>query len=187
MTQGQRQRWNLRATIGVLAWMVLFAGVHVYWELGGTLGFGDAEKTTPEVDSIATVAFTVAILLAFSAGLGLVILSMSPCRHKLPLWVMTGYSATATVVLCARGVSGLVDTWLREAGLADGGVSGLTYQQIYGVADPSMATLGASHLMDINFVAGGILFGLLFTTRERMRTKPTRHEQPTSHAESATP
>ncbi|MBB3665276.1 hypothetical protein FB384_004229 [Prauserella sediminis] len=158
--------------------MVLFAGMHVYWELGGTVGFGDAEKTTPEVGSIATVAFSAAILVAFSTGLGLLVLSMFPGQRRPPPWVMTTYSATASIVLCARGMSGLIDTWLRETGLAEGGISGLTYHQIYGVADPNVETLWASHLMDSNFLAGGILFGLLFMTRERMRTDPRKAQGP---------
>ncbi|MBB3040028.1 DUF3995 domain-containing protein [Hoyosella altamirensis] len=172
MNQGRRRQWSLRARIGALAWMVLFAGMHVYWELGGTIGFGDAEKTTPEVGSMGTVALTIAILLAFSIGLGLIVLSMRPDQHRPPAWVMTAYSAIASIMLCARGMSGLIDTWLRETGLADRGISGLTYQQIYGVADPNTETLWASHLMDINFIAGGILFGLLFITRDRARAAP---------------
>ncbi|WP_029089688.1 DUF3995 domain-containing protein [Brevibacterium album] len=184
MSQGRRPQWNLRARVGALVWMVLFAAIHVYWELGGTVGFGDAEKTIPEVDSIAAVAFTAAILLAFTAGFVLIALSMRPVEHRPPGWVIATYSAIAGIVLCARGISGLIDTWLRETGLADGGLSGLAYQQIYGVADPNTATLWASCLMDINFVAGGILFGLVFMTRERARTYPGWQEQLIPHGEA---
>ncbi|WP_029088621.1 DUF3995 domain-containing protein [Brevibacterium album] len=172
MNLDRRQQWNLRSRVGALVWMVLFAAIHMHWELGGTVGFGNAEKTTPEVDSIAAVAFTAAILLAFTAGFVLIALSMRPTEHRPPGWVIATYSSIAGIALCARGISGLIDTWLREAGPADGGISGLTHQQIYGVANPDTATLRASCLMDVNFVAGGILFGLVFMTRERARTDP---------------
>lgn len=169
MNRSRRRQWNRRARIGALAWMLLFAGMHIYWEFGGTVGFGDAEKTVPEVDSIADIALTAAILLAFSAGVGLILLSLHPSDGMPPEWVMATYSSIAVIVLCARGVSGLIDTWLRETGLADGGFSGLSYQQIYGLADSNTQTLWASHLIDLTFIAGGLLFVIVLLTRNRGR------------------
>ena len=50
-------------------WAVVFVAMHVYWELGGTVGFGDAAEPTP--DGPATVSgwiFNVVIVTMFAVG-----------------------------------------------------------------------------------------------------------------------
>ena len=60
-------------------------------------------------------------------------------------------------VLVARGGSGLLDDGLRFTGLADGGLTGLTNEDVLGSAHPSTNTIVSTLAIDSIFLVGGLL------------------------------
>ena len=59
-------------------------------------------------------------------------------------------------VLVARGGSGLLDDGLRFTGLADGGLTGLTNEDVLGSAHPSTNTIVSTLAIDSIFLVGGL-------------------------------
>ncbi len=62
-------------------------------------------------------------------------------------------------VLVARGGSGFLDDLLRFSGLADGGLTGLSTEDVLGSAHPSTNTIVSTVAIDSIFFVGGLLFG----------------------------
>ncbi|GAA5180399.1 hypothetical protein GCM10023322_12610 [Rugosimonospora acidiphila] len=148
---------------------MLFAGFHVYWELGGQFGFGDASVTTPKADSFADWAFTVALGVMFIIGAVVPLAFSMPWGAKLPGWTLVTCSWIGGVLLTLRGLSGLLDTALRSTGLAHNGLTGMTYQHTLGDAHPSAYTLWSTSSIDAYFLIGGILFCTVAVADRRAR------------------
>jgi hypothetical protein len=66
---------------------------------------------------------------------------------------------TGAAILVARGVSGLLDDAVRQLGISDRGITGLTYQHTLGTPTPSTYTLVSTDAVDAYFVLGGLLVG----------------------------
>ena len=62
-------------------------------------------------------------------------------------------------VLMARGGSGLLDDFLRFTGLADGGITVLTNEQVLDTEHPSAYTIWTTIAIDTIFLTGGLLYG----------------------------
>jgi len=78
-------------------------------------------------------------------------------------------------VLLARGGSGLLDDGLRFSGLVDGGLTGVSNEDLLG-SHPSISTMLSTVAIDGIFFAGGILFGrtarLARDPRDHRRRRP---------------
>ena len=62
-------------------------------------------------------------------------------------------------ILLVRGGSGWLDDVIRFSGLVDGGLTGLSTEEIFGSADPSLYTKLSTVAIDSIFVVGGLIFG----------------------------
>ena len=82
-----------------------------------------------------------------------------PCR--LLVWSMW----IGCTVLMACGGSGLLDDFLRFTGLADGGITGLTNEQVLDTEHPSVYTIWTTIAIDTIFLTGGLLYGHAATGR----------------------
>jgi hypothetical protein len=149
------------------AWVVAFVALHVDWFLGGRVLRGDQQETYPVPTTTADHVYAVVVGALFVAGTLLPLLLALPLRRPLPRRCTTAALAVGTGLLLLRGLAGLLDTALREAGIAERGITGLTYEQITGDADPSAATLWSGTAIDAIFVLGGLLFG--WTLRRYLR------------------
>lgn len=152
-----------------LAWAVLFTLMHGYWYLGGRIGLGDAPNALPGVPaSPVGWVFTIVVVAMFAAGLAVpIVLLRDPrrgaFRRTLVLLLWTGCG-----VLVLRGASGLLDDIVRDVGLSSRGITGMTYKDTLGTADPSTYTLISTAAVDAYFLLGGVLFGWAArTTRTR--------------------
>ncbi|WP_165845528.1 DUF3995 domain-containing protein [Streptacidiphilus pinicola] len=148
---------------------MVFAGFHIYWALGGTFGFGDASTTVPPVHSATQWAYTVLVTGLFVVGAALPFALYRSWGRALPRWLLHGCAWIGGALLGLRGFSGLLDTALRRTGLMKNGLTGLTYQQILGVAHPDAYTLWSSSAIDLYFATGGVLYCLLALAHQRAR------------------
>lgn len=145
-----------------LAWVAEFTALHIYWFLGGTLFFGDQEQTLPALDSTPDCVFAIVVTGMFAAGFALPILLLSPWGKWLPTVLVRAALLFATGLLLLRGVAGFIDFTGRETGVLPRGISGLTYEQVTGIAQPDAYTRWSGLGIEAHFVIGGLAFALMY-------------------------
>jgi hypothetical protein len=146
------------AAYATFGWIVVFDAFHVYWGLGGRLGFGDQTDPLPQGDSSGQQIFGVAVLALFVLGTALPLAMVQRWGRRIPRWVLLTMAWTAAGVLTLRALVAFVDDAMRTLFGSATGVSGLTYEQILGTADPSAYTLWSARAIDMYFFVGGILY-----------------------------
>lgn len=159
-------RANRQVAYTVWAWVVVFTTFHVYWYLGGRFGLGDAPNLLPEV---SLDPFTVAVWAMFATGLVLPLAITQRWGRRIPRGLLLAGLWTGCAVLILRGLAGVVDDLLRTSGLAANGITGLTYEQVTGSANPSANTMWSGRAIDWYFTLGGLLFGAAALTYRHTR------------------
>jgi hypothetical protein len=156
-----------------LAWALLFTALHVYWYLGGTIGLGDAPSPLPHLvpTTLAGWIFEVVVVGMFAAGIAIPIVLLRGTPPRTLRRLLVALLWIGAVVLVARGASGLVDDLVRQLGVSDRGITGLTYQHTLGTPTPSTYTLVSTDAVDSYFLLGGILMGW---AAARTRPRPAR-------------
>jgi hypothetical protein len=124
---------------GAVAWGIVFAAIHAYWALGGTGGL-EGERVTGGLLVIDIVAIPLCLLAALIA-----VAAVRPGIWPAPAWTLSAGVVTASALLGLRGVAGLAQTALGDAGDVPWGVA---------AADPF-------------FLLGGVLFGAVALRRAR--------------------
>ena len=141
--QRQRRHRSPDSLWCALECAALFTAMHVYWYLGGTLGLGDAPDALPPLvpSSSAGWIFEIVVVLMFAAGLGvpMALLRGTPDGKRRRL--LAALMWTGAVLLVARGGTGLLDDAVRQSGLSDGGITGLSYERTLGTPTPPTYTL----------------------------------------------
>jgi Protein of unknown function (DUF3995) len=159
------------AAYASFAWVAVFIFFHLYWFVGGRLGFGDAPDPIPGTPtSVVGWAFNLLVLAMFVAGLVVPLALARPWGRRIPRWMLLALAWLGCAALAVRGGAGIVDSLLRLAGILPRGLTGLTYEQILGQAYPSAYTLWSGAAIDANFLIGGTLFGLA-ARRYRSRSR----------------
>lgn len=155
-----RARVTARAANLAFSWTVAFIALHVYWYLGGRVGFGDQADPLPGApSSLGDWIFTVVVVAMFAAGLAVPSALVRSWGRRLPRRLLVWSMWIGCAVLVLRGGSGLLDDLLRFSGLADGGLTGLTNEEVLGSAHPSTNTIVSTIAIDSIFLLGGLLFG----------------------------
>jgi hypothetical protein len=95
----------------------------------------------------------------FAAGLAVPSAFTRPWGRRVPRRLLVWSMWIGCAVLIARGGSGLVDDLLRFTGLLDGGLTGLSNQDVLDSAHPSTYTMLSTLAIDSIFLTGGLLFG----------------------------
>ena len=143
---------------GAIAWAVLFTAMHAYWYLGGRIGFGDAPNPLPaRPGSLGGWIFTIVVALMFATGLAVPIVLLRDTDQGVLRCLLVASLWIGCLILLARGTSGLVDVAVRGLGISTGGITGLTYQDLFGTAHPSTYTLISGDIIDAYFFLGGII------------------------------
>ena len=143
-----------------LAWAAVFATAHGYWYLGGRAGLGDAPHALPDSpNSLAGWMLTSSVGLLFLAGVAVPAVLVWNLVPGLPRGVLVAAMGAGCAILIARGGLGLLDDLVRDLGITDGGLTGLSYLQTLGVEHPSSYTLVSTAAIDGYFLIGGLLFG----------------------------
>ena len=109
--------------------------------------------------SVGDWLFTLTVFAMFAAGLALPGALVRPWGRRLPRRLLVWSMWIGCAVLTARGASGLLDDLLRFSGLVDGGLTGMTNEQVLDTAHPSASTIWSTVAIDTIFLAGGLLFG----------------------------
>jgi hypothetical protein len=143
-----------------LAWAILFTALHGYWFLGGRYGLGGGPNPLPAAPtSPGGWIFTIVVAAMFPIGIAVPVVlirdrTRGGGRRVLVLLLWAG-----CLLLMLRGVSGLVDDLVRDVGLSGTGITGLTDQDIFGTAHPSIYSMISTASIDGYFTLGGLLYG----------------------------
>jgi hypothetical protein len=152
------QRAADRAARVAAGWTIAFILVHVYWALGGRVGFGDQTDPIPETtSSVAGWIFTVAVAATFVAGVVVPLALVQTWDRRLPRCLLSAAMWAGSAVLLARGGAGLLNGLLRGVGF-EHGLTGQSYEEIFGSAQPSAYTVWSATAIDAVFLFGGVLF-----------------------------
>lgn len=164
---------NRRAGYAALAWVVIFIAWHVVWYLTG-LTF----PTSSHFHGSARVVYTVASIvtdLMWVIGCILPLALVRPWGRRIPRWMLLSAAWTATAVLAARGLSGLLDDLLRAFG-SSRGLTGLTAAQTAGTTHITFWVQFSGVTTDVLFAAGAVAFGAAALAHRR--TAPSRPSGP---------
>ena len=157
-----------RALWWALSWAVVFTVIHGYWYLGGRVGLGDAPSPLPGTPtSPGAWLFTIAVALMFVTGLAVPVILLRVPVGGASRRLLVALLWAGCLLLVARGASGLLDDAVRDIGISDRGITGLSYQRTLGTAHPSTSTLVSTAIIDGYFFLGGILYGLAARSRGR--------------------
>jgi hypothetical protein len=146
------------AAYATFAWIIIFDAFHVYWEFGGRLGFGDQPDPMPSGGGTLQRILGGAVLVLFVLGTILPLAIAQAWSRRIPRWVLAGMAWTAAGLLLLRAVAAFVDDAMRTLFGSATGMSGLTYEQLLGTANPSAYTLWSARSIDIYFFVGGVLY-----------------------------
>jgi hypothetical protein len=148
-----------RAANAAFVWTLAFIACHVYWYLGGRVGFGDqANPLPPPPSSVVSWIGEVVTGGMFAAGLVVPTALAWSWGRRLPRRLLAGLMWAGAVALLARGGAGWVDDALRFSGLYDGGLTGLSTKDVLDSAHPTTYTKLSTISIDSIFFIGGIIF-----------------------------
>lgn len=152
-----------RAAKAAFVWTLAFIACHVYWYLGGRVGFGDQANPIPPKSSshlgdVGWWIFAVVTGSMFAAGLVIPSALAWSWGRRLPRRLLVGLMWAGAFVLLARGGSGWVDDALRFSGLYDGGLTGLSTKDVLDSAHPTTYTKLSTISIDSIFFTGGVIF-----------------------------
>ena len=156
---------NRRAGFVAFGWVVVFVAWHVVWYLTGL-----AFPTSSHFHGSARVVYTVASILTdlmWVIGCILPLALVQPWGRRIPRWVRLSAAWTATGVLAARGLSGIVDDLLRAFGLPRG-LTGLTAAQTAGTTRLTFWVQFSGVTTDVLFAAGAVAFGAAALAHRRI-------------------
>ena len=152
-----------------LVWMAVFLAWHVVW-----FSTGLKAPTAAVHHGAARVVFyalSVLVVLMVVAGTALPLaLASTSWGRRVPRRLLLSAAWTATAILGARGLSGVIDDVLRATGLLRNGLTGLTMAQTLGTDHPSWWAVVSSDATDVLFLAGGLVFGLAALSFRRVQT-----------------
>lgn len=164
---------NLRvAAYSTFAWVVVFDAFHVYWAIGGRFGFGDQTDPLPSDDTAAGRVFGVVVLVMFVLGTVLPLAFVQGWGRRIPQWILVTMAWVAAGLLTVRAVAAFIDDAMRTLFGSATGLSGLTYEQLLGTADPSAYTLWSARAIDLYFFIGGVLYATTAWLATHQRRQP---------------
>jgi hypothetical protein len=157
------------AAYSTFAWVVVFDAFHVYWELGGRFGFGDQAEPLPSGDTAVQWIFGGIVLTLFVLGTILPLALVQRWGRRIPRWALVTMAWVAAGLLSVRAVAAFIDDAMRTWFGSATGVSGLTYEQLLGTANPSAYTLWSARAIDVYFFLGGVLYAATAWIANRQR------------------
>jgi hypothetical protein len=160
-------------------WVAVFIAFHIYWAYGGRLGFGDASQPLPPAPTNGVAWIYACVVYALFIGGTLVPLALVQAWGRvLPGWFLLSACWFGSAILTLRALASYVDDLIRLTGLLPNGITGLTYEQIFGTNHVTAYMLWSSAAIDAYFLLGGILYGLAaWHNRHQFRKKIIKEEQ----------
>jgi hypothetical protein len=161
---------NKRSAWLAFVWVLTFLLWHVVWYATG-LGFPDPSDRTGTARTVAYGA-QAAILAMIVVGTALPLALGMAWGRRLPRWLLLTLGWIGFAVLAGRAAAGIADTALRLTGV-EGGLTGLTEQQVMGTASPALWDWIAGYTTDALFAAGAVCFGLATLQFRRATIEPS--------------
>lgn len=158
---------NRRAGYAAFAWVVVFVVWHVVWYVTG-LAFPTSSHFHGNARVVATVVNTL-IVLMFVIGCILPLALAQPWGRRMPRWMRLSAAWTATGLLAARGLSGILDDLLRALGFPRG-LTGLTTAQTAGTSHITFWVQFSGVITDVLFAAGAVAFAAAALAHRRTAT-----------------
>lgn len=161
------RRWGSWACV----WCVVFAVLHVYWAVGGTVGL--ASSAGRELAARRPVAFVLlglwgtAVLLLVGALLGAELARRRPRRGLRKVLQLAGWSVAAALLLRGVGIELLLVT----------GVVGV--RSSVGSSEAHWSLL----LWNPWFIVGGVAFGLAARQSQRSEARPVDNNEAASRGD----
>jgi hypothetical protein len=146
------------AAYSTFAWVVVFDAFHVYWELGGRFGFGDQTDPLPGGDTAVQRILGGTVLDLFVLGTALPLALVQRWGRRIPRRALVVMAWVAAGLLTLRAVAAFIDDAMRTWFGSATGLSGLTYEQLLGTANPFAYTLWSARTIDVYFFVGGVLY-----------------------------
>lgn len=154
-------------------WVAVFIAFHIYWAYGGRLGFGDASQPLPPAPTNSVAWIYACVVYALFIGGTLAPLALVQAWGRvLPGWFLLSACWFGSAILTLRALASYLDDLIRFTGLLPNGITGLTYEQIFGTDHVTAYMLWSSAAIDAYFLLGGILYGLAaWHNRQQFRKK----------------
>lgn len=165
MTGGHLLRW---AGYAACVWALVFAGMSVYWALGGTLGLDTLSPTIQRLASERDPEFVASMWITGVLKIGGGVLALAlvrPLGQKVPRWLLLVTALGGTAILLVHGGDFLVRGILWGSGV-------LTVPE----SVDSMVIRGYTFLWGPWWLVGGGLFGTAawdYTRRTREQSVDT--------------
>ncbi|GLY92392.1 hypothetical protein [Actinoallomurus iriomotensis] len=160
-------RANRRTAYAAFAWVMVFLAWHVVWYVTG-LEYPSASGQHGARQVVIQV-FSLVVVLMVVVGALLPLALAQAWGRRVPRWMLLSLAWTGTVLLAARGVSGVGDDLVRVTGILPKGFTGLTTAQTLGTSHPSFWALFAGGTTDVLFTVGGLTFALAAIAYRRLR------------------
>jgi hypothetical protein len=148
-------RWVSYAAV---LWCLLFGGLHLYWAVGGTVGFAAMSMPPNKIlalnrDSLY-IGITWGVVLACAFGIFLALASIQNWGRRIPKWLLLIPLWIACIISLVRGIGTMTQTALIIAGV-------FPFEPLVG---PEAIAWYRYLLIDSIFyspwfICGGILFG----------------------------
>ncbi|WP_338258503.1 DUF3995 domain-containing protein [Dictyobacter halimunensis] len=150
------------AGYAALGWVIVFLVFHVYWAFGGRFGLGDASAPLPAFPhSVGAWLFTIIVFGMFVLGIIVPLAIVQSWESVFPRWMFLTACWIGSIVLIVRAVASMIDDFSRLTGILPNGLTGMTYAQITGDSQVSAYTLWSGRGIDVYFLLGGILYGIV--------------------------
>jgi hypothetical protein len=149
--------WMRWAGYAAVAWCVLFGGLHLYWALGGTVGFAEYSMPSNKILALTRdplyvgITWGVAIVCAFGAIVSLA--SMQKWGRRIPRWLLLTPLWMACGISFVRGIGNLIQTALTIGGVFPFALAGPEAQAWY------KWLLIDSIIFSPWWILGGLVFG----------------------------
>ncbi|WP_274652858.1 DUF3995 domain-containing protein [Paenibacillus humicola] len=162
--------WSKRTWPGYASfvWVIVFLLFHIYWALGGRFGLGNASSPLPPLPtSLSAWIYFYIVIMMFAVGTIVPIAMVQAWGRYIPRRILFMACWMGCTVLILRGGAGMVDDFFRSTGILPNGITGMTYEQIFGDEHISTYTLWSSRAIDGYFFLGGIFYGLAALSRRK--------------------
>lgn len=117
----ERIRWARWASYAAIAWCVLFGGLHLYWALGGTVGFAAMSMPSNKIFALTRdplyIGMTWGVVFACAFGAFLALASTQPWGQRIPQWLLLTPLWIACGLCLVRGIGTLTQTALIIVGV----------------------------------------------------------------------
>jgi hypothetical protein len=161
----RRRRW---ISLAAVAWCVVFGGFHLYWALGGNVGFAEFSMPSNRIYALTrdplyiAITWGVVLLCMFAAIAALI--PVQPWSRRMPKWLLLSPLWMASGLFLVRGIGNPIQTALIMGGV-------MHFEPLAGPEAQAWYQWLHLDLMFFSpwFIMGGFIFGAMARSTRRIR------------------